>query len=122
MAARTLDRSQYDLDFAEDFAAAVLDRSRWLPHYLPHWAGLEASAARYSIQDGVLALRIDADSPVWQPEIVPGMRVSNLQTGHHAGPVGSTIGQHRTDARLTVVEQVPDARLYTPQGGLVEAR
>jgi Glycosyl hydrolases family 16 len=120
--ARTLDRSPYEPDFDEEFDSGVLDRSRWLPHYLPHWAGLDASAARYDISDGVLALRIDADQPVWHPDVAPGMRVSNLQTGHRAGPVGGTVGQHRTDARLTVREHVPPATLYTPRHGLIEAR
>jgi hypothetical protein len=86
-----LDRSRYVLDFDEDFAGTELDRARWLPHYLPHWAGEAASEARYALADGVLSLRIDADSPVWNPEVAPGMRVSNLQTGHLAGPVGGTI-------------------------------
>jgi hypothetical protein len=86
-----------------------------MPYYLPHWAGVDASAARYSIDGGVLALRIDADQPVWHPEVAAGMRVSNLQTG--ARP-----GQHRTDERLTVREDVPTAALYAPQHGLVEAR
>ena len=122
MSPRTLDRSRYELKFDEDFDGEELDRSKWLPHYLPHWAGLEASAARYSIADGELSLRIDADQPVWHPEAAPGMRVSNLQTGHLAGPVGSTVGQHRTDDRLTVREQVPPATLFTPRYGLIEAR
>jgi hypothetical protein len=122
MTAELLDRSRYELDFDDDFDAAALDRTKWLPQYLPHWAGVGASEARYSVGDGVLSLRIDADQPVWHPAVAPGMRVSNLQTGHFAGPVGGTVGQHRTDERLTVREHVPPAALYTPRQGLVEAR
>ncbi len=110
-----IDRSRYELEFAEDFAGPELDLGRWLPCYLPHWAGRERSAARYSIGGGVLTLRIDADQPVWHPEVSPGMRVSNLQTGH-------LTAQHRTDERLTVQEDVPPSALYTPRHGLVEAR
>ena len=112
---RSLDRSRYELDFADDFDAPELDRTKWLPHYLPHWAGLEASAARYAIEGGVLHLRIDADQRVWHPEAAPGMRVSNLQSGH-------LTRQHRTDERLTVREELPPVTLYTPQHGLIEAR
>jgi hypothetical protein len=122
MTAEFLDRSRYELEFDENFDAPALDRAKWLPHYLPHWVGREASEARYTVDDGVLSLRIDADQPVWHPEVASGMRVSNLQTGHFAGPVGGTVGQHRTDERLTVREQVPPAALYTPRHGLVEAR
>jgi hypothetical protein len=121
--ARGLDRSGYELEFDENFDDAELDRSRWLPHYLPHWAGsLAASEARYGIADSVLSLRIDADQPVWHPEVAPGMRVSNLQTGHRAGPVAGTVGQHRTDDRLTVRTDLAALNLYTPRLGLVEAR
>jgi hypothetical protein len=120
--APTLDRSEFVVEFDEDFSGDELDRARWLPHYLPHWAGRTASAARYELGGGILRLRIDADQPVWHPGVAPGMRVSNLQTGSRSGPVGGTIGQHRTDDRLTVVEDLADERLYTPQHGLIEAR
>ena len=100
-----LDRSRYLLEFDEDFTGTEFDRTRWLPHYLPHWAGLEVSRARYALDGSVLSLRIDADQPVWHPEVAPGMRVSNLQTGHRSG-------QHRTDERLTVRHSLPESALY----------
>lgn len=110
------------LEFDEQFSEAELDPARWLPYYLPHWSGRDAAAARYRIVEGILELRIDADTPVWHPAAVPGMRVSNLQTAHRAGALGSTDGQHRTNPLLFVEEVVPDVRLYTPRFGRIEAR
>lgn len=109
-----------NLTVDERFDTGELDRSRWIPHYLPHWAGRERSAARCRLGDDHLELFIADDQPVWRPDIVPGMRVSSLQTGCFAGPLGSPIGQHRTDERLTVVEEQPTERLLLVHRGAVE--
>jgi hypothetical protein len=115
-----LDRSRFELEFDEDFAAPSLDESRWVAHYLPQWTTPERSAARYEIADGVLRLRVDADQPAWRREDGE-MRVSNLQTGTFSGPAGSPVGQHRHRPDLRVTTAQPARRLYTPARGLVEA-
>ena len=117
-----LDRSGYQLEFEDDFDGTSLDRTRWLPHYLPQWSSRAASAARYDINDGLLRLRIDRDQQPWCPEFDGWLRVSSLQTGVFAGPVGSSIGQHRFAADLVVREAQDAAALYTPQYGLIECR
>ena len=115
-----LDRSSYELEFAEDFAGRALDPSRWIAHYLPHWTTPERSAARYELRPGCLRLRVDADQPAWRPEDGE-LRVSNLQTGTFSGPRGSSVGQHRHRPDLVVRTPQPTRRLYTPCSGLVEA-
>ncbi len=50
------------------------------------------------------------------------LRVSSLQTGVFAGPVGSDIGQHRFKRGLTVREAQESVALYTPRYGLFELR
>lgn len=121
MTSSSLDRSQWQLLFDDGFDTGLLDRDRWIPHYLPQWTTPERSACRYDVQDGVLTLRIDADQPPWRPEDGP-MRVSNLQTAVFSGPVGSGAGTHRHVDGLKVRTAVPARRLYTPESGLVEAR
>jgi hypothetical protein len=100
----------------------VGDDPEWIPHYLPHWSSRARSAARYSLGQGGLRLRIDADQPPWNPEFDGWLRVSSLQTGVFAGPPGSPIGQHRFRDGLVVREEQPNVALYTPQYGLFEAR
>jgi hypothetical protein len=113
---------RYELEFDETFEGDALDTSRWLPYYLPHWSSRERSAARYELGDGVLRLMIEADQQPWCPELDGEIRVSSLQTGEFAGPVGSVVGQHRFNPAAVVREAQPNIRLYTPQYGRIELR
>jgi hypothetical protein len=115
-------KAGYELAFEDNFDGDALDRSRWLPYYLPQWSSREAAAARYRLGDGVLRLLIEADQQPWCPEFDGQTRVSSLQTGVFAGPVGSAVGQSRFRPDLVVRQAQPAARLYTPQYGLFELR
>jgi hypothetical protein len=112
----------YELEFEETFPGVALDLSRWLPHYLPHWSSRDRSAARYVVGDGMLRLLIEADQEPWCPEFDGDVRVSSLQTGAFAGPVGSGVGQHRFNPEAVVREAQPNVRLYTPLYGRIELR
>jgi len=111
-----------ELEFEDTFSGATLDRRRWIQHYLPHWSSRERSAARYALGTGGLRLRIEADQEPWCPEFDGEVRVSSLQTGVFAGPVGSALGQHRFHPAAVVREAQDNVRLYTPQYGMVEMR
>jgi len=112
----------YQLEFEDTFDGDRLDEEHWFPYHLPHWSSREASAARYELGDGCLRLLIARDQPPWCPEFDGQVRVSSLQTGVFAGPVGSAVGQHRFNPRAVVRQAQPDTRLYTPQYGLFELR
>ena len=118
----TIDRGRYELEVDERFDSDGLDEGLWLRHYLPHWSSRAASAARFDVGGGELRLRIDADQPPWNPEHDGWLRVSSLQTGQFAGPLGSRIGQLQFAPGLTVREEQPAVALYTPQYGLFEVR
>lgn len=113
-------KAGYELEFEDTFE--TLDLTRWLPSYLPQWTEGSASAARYEVGDGALRLRIDADQEPWCPEFDGPTKVSSLQTGVFAGPVGSTVGQQRFHDGLTVRQSPRNQQLYTPQYGLFELR
>jgi hypothetical protein len=108
----------YLLDVEDRFEGDAIDRSLWLPVYLPHWSSAAASAARYELTDGRLHLLIEADQQPWCPELDGPTRVSSLQTGEYAGPVGSSIGQHRFHPAALVREAQRNERQYTPQYGV----
>ena len=106
----------------DDFDTDELDRSVWLPYYLPQWAGRSASRARHRLRDSCLELFLTPEQEPWLPDVAGDLRVSSLQTGCFAGPLGSTIGQHRTHDALRVVEEQETARLVTPTFAAVELR
>jgi Glycosyl hydrolases family 16 len=112
----------FELAFEDTFDGASLDLRRWIPYHLPHWSTRERSAARYEVRGGCLRLLITSDQPPWCPELDGEVRVSSLQTGLFAGPVGSGVGQHRFNPRAVVREAQRNARLYTPQYGRIETR
>ncbi|MFI6510880.1 glycoside hydrolase family 16 protein [Streptosporangium sp. NPDC050855] len=115
-------RAGYELEFEDTFEGDRLDEDRWVARYLPQWSDRTASAARYELDGRHLHLLIERDQPPWSPEIEGALRVSSLQTGVFAGPVGSTIGQHGRGSGAVVREAQRNVRLYTPRYGLIEMR
>ncbi len=115
-------KAGYELEFEDTFDGDTLDQARWLPWHLPQWSSREQAAARYRLDDGLLRLVIEADQPPWCPEFDGRTRVSSLQTGVFAGPVGGTVGQHRFKPEVVVRQAQDSTRLYTPTYGLFELR
>ncbi|MET7760328.1 glycoside hydrolase family 16 protein [Streptomyces sp. NPDC005389] len=74
-------KSGYTLDFQEEFDGGTLDTNKWLPSYLPHWTSTPENAkARYTIADGVLTERLDADTPAWNAQYDGTVKISSIQT------------------------------------------
>jgi hypothetical protein len=117
-----LEKPGYRLDFHDEFDGVELDRSKWLPFYLPQWSSRERSAANHRLSDGALTLQIVDEQGPWCPEFDGGVRCSSLQTGLFAGPLGSHIGQHRFRPEVRVREVQPAERLYVPRYGYFELR
>jgi hypothetical protein len=111
------------LELDEKFLGNELDLDVWFPYYLPHWSSRSRSAAKYAVQDGELHLIIPMDQPLWCDGLhEEPLRISVVQTGSFAGPLGSTIGQQPFRAGLQVQEEQPTFWGYTPQYGQVEVR
>ena len=117
-----MSKAGYELEFEDTFDGGSLDEGRWIPHYLSQWSSRERSVARYTVGGGCLRLLIEADQQPWCPEYDGAVKVSSLQTGMFAGPVGTTIGQQRFNPDAVVREAQQNARLYLPQYGLIEMR
>jgi Glycosyl hydrolases family 16 len=118
------DRSYSDrsLTFRDHFDAPELDRGKWFPFYLPHWSTPGAAQARSLVSDSKVRLFIAEDQKPWCPEYDGDVKVSNLQTGHHAGPLGSPSGQHRFRDGLVVRSDLPELRLFLPRYCRIEMR
>ena len=112
----------YTLVFEDDFDSGRLDGGKWLPYYLPQWSSRENTRANYRFEDSHLILQIMEDQKPWCPELDGNIKVSNLQTGMYAGPLGSEYGQHRFNQNCRVREEQTETRLFTPQYGYLEMR
>lgn len=110
------------LDFHDEFEGDTLRADKWIPYYLPQWSSRERSKPRYSLGNGMLSLRIEAEQQPWCPEFDGDVKASSIQTGLYSGPVGSSKGQHRFNENLVVREAQPVRRTYTPLYGYFEAR
>ncbi len=108
--------------FNDDFDYPELNLGNWFPYYLPHWSAQERTKARYEIRDGYLRLLIAADQLPWCPEFDGAVKVSNVQTGHWSGALGSSLGQHRFRQGLVVREALPPRRLFVPRYCQIEMR
>lgn len=107
----------------DDFDAPQLDRSVWLPHYLPAWSSLAETRASYLIHDSRLELSIPPDQGLWCPdEHQPPLRVSGMQTGNFSGPVGSAVGQQPFRDGLLVREAQEEFRGCLVDRGTVGMR
>jgi hypothetical protein len=112
----------YEPEVVDLFEGPELDAARWLPWYLPQWSSRERAAARLSLTAEGLELRIDPDQQPWCPDLDGPTRVSSLQTGVYAGPLGSSIGQHRFHADAEVREEQQPRALLTPTYGAFALR
>jgi hypothetical protein len=111
------------VSFREDFDGHDLDRSVWIPHYLPQWSSRAGSAATYEVADSQLRLSIPPTQGLWcAEEHEEPLRVSGVQSGVFSGDVGSTAGQQPFRDGLRVREAQPTQWGWTPHYGVVEVR
>jgi hypothetical protein len=111
------------VELDERFAGGTLDPDVWVPYYLPHWSSRAESAATYAVRGGELHLSIPVDQPLWCADLhEEPLRVSCIQSGSFAGPLGSGVGQQPFRDGLRVREEQPTIWGFTPHYGHVEVR
>jgi hypothetical protein len=111
------------VSFRDDFEGHDLDRSVWIPHYLPQWSSRAESAATYEVTGSELRLSIPTGQGLWCPVEHEGpLRVSGIQSGVFSGAVGSTAGQQPFRDGLRVREAQPAQWGWTPRYGVLEVR
>jgi hypothetical protein len=113
----------YGVSFRDDFEGHDLDRSVWIPHYLPQWSSRSESAATYEVGGSELRLSIPPEQGLWCPAEHEGpLRVSAIQSGVFSGEVGSTVGQQPFRDGLRVREAQSAQWGWTPHYGVLEVR
>jgi hypothetical protein len=107
----------------DDFDGVDIDRSVWLPHYLPAWSSLDRTVAAWMVHSSALTLTIPIGHPRWCSEEHPEpLRISGVQSGNRSGPVGSTDGQQRFRDGLVVREAQPLFAGWLANSGRFEIR
>lgn len=116
MPANPVNKTGYTLDFQEEFNGTSLDQAKWLDYYLPHWSGNRENAkARYTVANGVLTERLDADTPAWNPEYDSTVKISSIQTYEKDW-------WHRFNYSMPNNHHEPDFNGYTTKYGYFEIR
>lgn len=116
MPANPVSKTGYTLDFQEEFNGSTLDSSKWLDYYLPHWASNRENAkARFTIANGVLTERLDADTPAWNPEYDSTVKISSIQTYEKDW-------WHRFNYSMPNNHHEPDFNGYSTKYGYFEIR
>src|SRR6266702_4327714 len=72
-------RYAHAVSFRDDFEGHDLDRSVWIPHYLPQWSSRAESAATYEVAGSELRLSIPPEQGLWCPVEHEGLRVREAQ-------------------------------------------
>ncbi|MCO8275327.1 glycoside hydrolase family 16 protein [Actinoplanes sp. TRM 88003] len=107
----------------ERFESDELDRSVWVPWYLPHWSSRAQSAATYEVGGGELRLSIPVDQPLWAEGVhETPLRVSGIQSANYSGPAGSTVGGQPFLTDQRVREEQGEFWGYTPLYEDIEIR
>jgi hypothetical protein len=107
----------------ERFDGDELDRSIWVPWYLPHWSSRATSEATYEVGGGRLRLSIPPSQGLWAEGVhETPLRVSGIQSANFSGPVGSTVGGQPFLDGQRVREEQPGFWGCTPRYGHIEIR
>ncbi|SFB53788.1 Glycosyl hydrolases family 16 [Cohnella sp. OV330] len=109
-------KSGYTLDFQEEFNGSTLESAKWLDYYLPHWTSTRENAkARYTIANGVLTERLDADTPSWNAQYDSTVKISSIQTYEKDW-------WHRFNYSMPNDHHEPDFNGYSTKYGYFEIR
>ncbi|MGY0234188.1 family 16 glycosylhydrolase [Longispora urticae] len=109
-------KSGYTLDFQEEFDGTSLNTTKFLPYYLPHWtSNRENAAARYTVGNGVLTERLDADTPAWNAQYDGAVKISSIQTYNKDW-------WHKFNSSMPNDHHEPDFNGYSTKYGYFETR
>lgn len=99
--ASPLEKEGYRLIFHDEFDGKEIDRTKWIPEYLPSWPkDRSVCSPTYEMKDGIIKLVIDKNS---KNEFDKGMYISGFmsasRTGlHHYDPKKKALHQIKTEA------------------------
>lgn len=111
--ASPLEKEGYRLIFHDEFDGTEIDRSKWIPEYLPSWPkDRSISVPTYRMNDGVMSLTIDKNS---RNEFDKGMYISGFMSA-------SRTGMHHYDPKRKSLRPIEAEATQLNQYGYYEMR
>lgn len=111
--ANPLYKEGYRLIFHDEFNGNSIDRSKWIPEYLPSWPkDRSVCKTTYEMENGIIKLIIDKNS---KNEFDKGMFISGFMSA-------SRTGLHRYDAKRKALHQINTEATQINQYGYYEMR
>ena len=108
-----LGKEGYRLIFHDEFDGKEIDRSKWIPEYLPSWPeNRNVCTPTYEMKDGILRLIIDKNS---KNEFGDGMYISGFMSA-------SRTGMHRYDPKRKALHNIKTEATQINQYGYYEMR
>ena len=111
--ANPLEKEGYRLIFHDEFDGKEIDRTKWIPEYLPSWPkDRTVCTPTYEMKDGVVRLMIDRDS---KNEFDKGMYISGFMSA-------SRTGMHHYDPKKKALHSIKTEATQINQYGYYEMR
>jgi hypothetical protein len=111
--ANPLEKEGYRLIFHDEFDGKEIDRTKWIPEYLPSWPkDRTVCTPTYEMKDGVVRLTIDRDS---KNEFDKGMYISGFMSA-------SRTGMHHYDPKKKALHSIKTEATQINQYGYYEMR
>ncbi|VXC77593.1 hypothetical protein [Serratia oryzae] len=77
---KVISGKKYQLEFYDGFDQEELDKTRWLPYYLPQWSNRELSIPHFTFSESRFSLNIEPNQQPWCPEFNGAIRVLRTET------------------------------------------
>lgn len=111
--ANPIEKEGYRLIFQDEFDGNQIDRTKWIPEYLPSWPkDRRISSPTYEMKDGIMKLIIDKKS---DNEFDNGMYITGFMSA-------SRTGMHHYDPKKKALHQIKTEATQINQYGYYEMR
>ncbi|GAB2824885.1 glycoside hydrolase family 16 protein [Ferruginibacter profundus] len=116
------EKKNYHLEFSDEFKGEELDKTNWLPFYMPFFCAKGLAIPCYEIRKGNLALKITDEQESLLPEFDGELKGSSIQTGIYSGIKEEANGLHANELLNKPLAANQFKNTYTPQYGFFEIR
>lgn len=116
------EKKKYHLEFSDEFEGEELNKTNWLPFYLPFCCPNGIVIPSYEIRKGNLALKITEEQVSWFSEFDGQIKGSSIQTGIYSEIKEEVTDLHTNEFVNDMFSVNQFKNTYLPQYGFFEIR